>query len=405
MSRNRKNSDSCSTNLIGYLIFIAIISAIVELIFDFIVKYWIVLLVVFLLSVLIATCIVKIRKKKDFSDSFDLKYEGIYHNYDSDKIYKNYYEHLDVDLDKDSYYIYKSENINDLKKDIPENENILLKNQLYNNFNYDFDKLSGRDFELFCANLLIKLGYKNVSVTSASGDHGIDVFAEKDGVKYAIQCKCYSNNIGNKAVQQAYSGANYYGNYCPVVLTNRFFTNQAITEAKELCVKLWDRTYLLDLIEKINNIEIQNKLYVDKINDKYEKYDNALKTNKYQNLDIYNMNESSFINLCKELLRTLGYENIKIDEERKYNIDILAEKDNSKIAIRCVINPLYLEEKDIWELFSYVCNYYDEYKIIIVTKGFFESNIIKKADELNIELVDIKKLDEIIEKAIITISN
>ena len=70
----------------------------------------------------------------------------------------------------------------------------------------DYDYMSGDDFEYFCADILRGNGFKNVEVTKASGDHGIDVLAKKDGVKYAIQCKRYSKPVGNKAVQEAYSG-------------------------------------------------------------------------------------------------------------------------------------------------------------------------------------------------------
>ena len=59
------------------------------------------------------------------------------------------------------------------------------------------DSMEGHDFEYWCADLLRKNGYENVEVTPGSGDQGIDVLAEKDGIKYAIQCKCYSKDLGN----------------------------------------------------------------------------------------------------------------------------------------------------------------------------------------------------------------
>lgn len=111
-----------------------------------------------------------------------------------------------------------------------------------------FDNMSGRDFELFCSDLLKRNFYSSVEVTKASGDHGVDILAEKDGITYAIQCKCYSSNIGNSAVQQALAGKSLYHRDIAVVLTNRYFTAQAISEAEQLNVKLWDRDKLLSLI-------------------------------------------------------------------------------------------------------------------------------------------------------------
>lgn len=118
-----------------------------------------------------------------------------------------------------------------------------------NMYNNKFDYMEGHDFEYFCAELLRKNNYDNVSVTQESGDQGIDVIAFKDGVKYGIQCKCYSSDIGNKAVQEAYSGARFYDCHVPVVLTNRYFTKSAIELAKKNGVLLWDRDKLNKMIE------------------------------------------------------------------------------------------------------------------------------------------------------------
>lgn len=114
----------------------------------------------------------------------------------------------------------------------------------------DFDSMSGRDFEYFCANLLMENGFSNVEITKESGDHGIDILAEKDGISYAIQCKCYSSDIGNSAVQQAHTGKSIYRKDIAVVLTNRHFTPQAREEAIVLGVKLWDREKINQMTEK-----------------------------------------------------------------------------------------------------------------------------------------------------------
>lgn len=113
----------------------------------------------------------------------------------------------------------------------------------------DFDSMDGHQFENYCAEILNKNDFKNVEVTQGSGDHGIDVLAEKDNISYAIQCKCYSSNIGNAAVQQAHTGKSIYRKDIAVVLTNRYFTTQAKEEAQVLGVKLWDRDKLKEMIK------------------------------------------------------------------------------------------------------------------------------------------------------------
>ena len=113
----------------------------------------------------------------------------------------------------------------------------------------DYDSMSGYEFEYFCAKLLERNNFKNVEITQSSGDHGIDILAEKDDISYAIQCKCYSSNVGNASVQQAHTGKTIYHKDIAVVLTNQYFTQQAINEANILGVKLWDRDKLNQLID------------------------------------------------------------------------------------------------------------------------------------------------------------
>nr|DAX64071.1 MAG TPA: Restriction endonuclease [Caudoviricetes sp.] len=112
-----------------------------------------------------------------------------------------------------------------------------------------YDTMEGHDFEYYCAGLLKNNGFYNVSVTQGSGDQGIDVLAEKGGVKYGIQCKCYSKDIGNKAVQEAFAGKTFYHCHVAVVLTNRFFTKSAQELAAVNQVLLWDRNQLEKFVQ------------------------------------------------------------------------------------------------------------------------------------------------------------
>lgn len=112
------------------------------------------------------------------------------------------------------------------------------------------DGMEGHDFESFCAQLLKKRGFEEVTVTRGSGDFGVDILAEKEGITYAIQCKCYSESVGFKAVQEAYAGRDYYDRMVGVVLTNQYFTAPAVEAAKKLKILLWDRGYLDSMMEE-----------------------------------------------------------------------------------------------------------------------------------------------------------
>ena len=82
------------------------------------------------------------------------------------------------------------------------------------------------DYEHEIANKLKAFGF-NARVTKASGDQGADVIADKDGTSFAIQCKKHSKPIGNKAVQEANAGRDFYKKDFGVVVTNADFTKSA----------------------------------------------------------------------------------------------------------------------------------------------------------------------------------
>ena len=113
------------------------------------------------------------------------------------------------------------------------------------------DAMDGHEFEAFCAALLLANGFSKAEVTRGSGDNGVDIIAEKGGITYAIQCKRYTSNIGNKAVQEVYSGKSIYQTHVAAVLTNQFFTPQAIEAAEIHKVLLWDRADLEKMIAGI----------------------------------------------------------------------------------------------------------------------------------------------------------
>ena len=111
------------------------------------------------------------------------------------------------------------------------------------------DHMNGREFEFWCANLLRKNGFNKVVVTPGSGDQGVDILAVKNGIRYAVQCKCYSSDLGNKPIQEVHAGKDIYNCHVGVVMTNRHFTSGAVEAAKKTNTLLWDRSVLQKMIE------------------------------------------------------------------------------------------------------------------------------------------------------------
>ena len=63
--------------------------------------------------------------------------------------------------------------------------------------------LSPVDFEEAVGDLFLDKGYE-VWTTKATGDHGVDLYMEKDGKKFVVQCKTYKKALGPNAVRDLY---------------------------------------------------------------------------------------------------------------------------------------------------------------------------------------------------------
>ena len=96
---------------------------------------------------------------------------------------------------------------------------------------------TGQEYERQCASILFRRGW-TVHPTPATGDNGADVIAEKGDARLIVQCKLYSQPVGNKAVQEAYSARHlFHGTHACVVAPNGF-TAQAERAAHGLSVRL-----------------------------------------------------------------------------------------------------------------------------------------------------------------------
>ena len=101
-------------------------------------------------------------------------------------------------------------------------------------------RLNGPEFEAYVALVLRDNGFRHVALTKGSGDQGVDILAERNGMTYAIQCKNYEGAVGNFAVQEAYAGAQFYGCDKAAVICPGQFTRGAKELAGSTGVLLWD---------------------------------------------------------------------------------------------------------------------------------------------------------------------
>lgn len=105
-------------------------------------------------------------------------------------------------------------------------------------------------FETYVADMFRRLGYA-VQVTGGRNDGGVDVIAEKNSIKYYIQCKRYSakNEVGVAAVRDFYGAlADRVANGKGYMVTTGKFTLEAERFAEDKPIELVDSHRLLDYI-------------------------------------------------------------------------------------------------------------------------------------------------------------
>jgi len=137
-------------------------------------------------------------------------------------------------------------------------QNLIAKVREYNKIvgtMAEADALDGPGFEEWCAILLIKCGFSNIKHTGESGDQGVDIIATKSDIRYAIQCKRYSSNLGNTPVQEIFTGKVLYDCQVGVVMTNSHFTPGSIEAAKKTGVLLWDRDKLESMLQITSTLQ------------------------------------------------------------------------------------------------------------------------------------------------------
>lgn len=111
----------------------------------------------------------------------------------------------------------------------------------------EIDRMDGVTFERRLAHLFTRLGY-HVERTRAHGDYGADLVLVKDGVRSVVQAKRWTKNVGVKAIQEAVAAKPVYRCTRAVVVTNRYFTEQAKRLARANDVVLCNRDQLVQAL-------------------------------------------------------------------------------------------------------------------------------------------------------------
>lgn len=201
---------------------------------------------------------------------------------------------------------------NELDKMLQKRENFYIETEL----KY-IDTLDGWSFEQYCSSLLQKIGYTSV-VTKGSNDYGGDILAEKENIKYVIQCKRYNEAISAKPIGEVLRSIKHYKCEKGIILTNNYFTNNAIEEANDCDIELWDRNKLIKMLYKSYNFNLS---YIDFIEYNASIFDETTKDDEtIENYDPFLFDAIEFALERGEIATSMIQRHFQIDYARSGRI-------------------------------------------------------------------------------------
>ena len=108
------------------------------------------------------------------------------------------------------------------------------------------------EFEEYIADLFSRLGYKTQAV-GGSHDRGIDVIAERDGIKHYIQCKKFIIQTVTLGAVRDFYGAltDHLANGKGYFITTNKFTLEAEKFAEDKPIELIDGQRLIEYIRLV----------------------------------------------------------------------------------------------------------------------------------------------------------
>lgn len=114
-------------------------------------------------------------------------------------------------------------------------------------------ELTPREFEEWTANLFNSLGYEKITLTPQSNDKGIDVLAEKNGMKIAVQCKKFKGLVVSPDIQKFIGAIKYAEVDKGFLITTGTYSVEAEKMAISSSIEIYDKVRLVDLIEEAMN--------------------------------------------------------------------------------------------------------------------------------------------------------
>ena len=122
---------------------------------------------------------------------------------------------------------------------------------------------SWQAFERMVSRVLIISGFSDARIVGQSGDHGADVIANKNGIRWLFQVKHWKQPVGISVIDETIKAAAFYEAKVPVIVASNGFDSKARDYQKLLLenmvpLQLWDVSFLVNFLKR-NTDEVPNK--------------------------------------------------------------------------------------------------------------------------------------------------
>ena len=112
------------------------------------------------------------------------------------------------------------------------------------------DEMTGWEFERWLEHFFEQLGFA-VERTPFRGDYGADFVLTWNGVRIAVQAKRSVRQVGVQAIQQVVAARAFYDCELAMVVTNNYYTEQAVVLARKNGVRIRHRDDLAKALARL----------------------------------------------------------------------------------------------------------------------------------------------------------
>ncbi|SFC00576.1 DEAD/DEAH box helicase family protein [Ruminococcus albus] len=248
---------------------------------------------------------------------------------------------------------------------------------------------SWQSFERVISRLLMAEGFNGARVVGQSNDHGADIVASRNGIRWVFQAKHWNKPVGIDVIDETLRAAQIYNAKIPVIVASNGFDSKAIEHQRTLMsngipLQLWDVSVLIDHVKRLPNT-----------------VPNTNKPREYQEDAIVGI-VNSFMNKKFKALAVmatgLGKTFVAAEAIRR----ILVNKPNLKVLVLAHTNPLvYQLERSFWKFMtkeqtSIIWNGYEEPTLSQLEKADFVFACVNSVSDYATRNEELPKFDIII---------